>query len=184
MGEAIAGLFILLGLYRFFLGASFGGLWFAFIGWFLLDAARSSQLQVELMAELRNRRVSDMMDHDCASVDGQITVKEFVDEHMLRTGNRCFIVTQNHRVAGLVTPVEVKRINREEWAQRSLQSVMRPFSEVRTVSPDTPAIDAVEMMTHEDVNQLPVVANGHIEGIFSRAHVLRFLQLHAELGGR
>jgi Zn-dependent protease len=32
VGEAIAVVFILLGLYRFFLGANFGGLWFAFIG--------------------------------------------------------------------------------------------------------------------------------------------------------
>jgi len=91
---------------------------------------------------------------------------------------------QNNRIAGLVTPVEVKQISREQWPQMSLQSVMRPLSEVRTVSPDTPAIEAVEMMSREDVNQLPVISNGHIEGIFSRAHVLRFLQLHAELGGR
>jgi CBS domain-containing protein len=61
---------------------------------------------------------------------------------------------------------------------------MRPFSEVRTVSPETPAIEAVETMSREDINQLPVVSNGHIEGIFSRTHVLRLLQLHAELGGR
>jgi predicted transcriptional regulator len=175
--------FIALGLYRFFLGANFGGLWFAFIGWFLLDAARSSQLQVELMAELRDRRVADMMEHDCATVDGHITLKEFVDEYLLHTGKRCFIVLQDTRVAGLVTPVEVKRISREEWPHRSLQSVMRPLSEVQTVSPDTPAIEAVELMSREDINQLPVVSHGHIEGVFSRAHVLRFLQLHAELRG-
>ena len=53
--------------------------WRIVVGWFLLDAARSGQLQVEIMAELRNRRVSDMMDHDCAAVDGHITLKEFVD---------------------------------------------------------------------------------------------------------
>jgi Zn-dependent protease/predicted transcriptional regulator len=184
VGEAIAVLFILLGLYRFFLGANFGGLWFAFIGWFLLDAARSSEFQLELMAELRSRRVSDIMDRDCATVDGQMSVQEFVEEHLLRTGNRCFIVMQNTRIAGMVTPSEVKRIPREDWPNTSLQGVMRPLNEVRTVTPDTPAIEAMEMMSRDDLNQLPVISDGHVAGVFSRAHVLRFLQLHAELGGR
>src|ERR1700751_1659377 len=68
VGQAIAVVFILLGLYRFFLGTNFGGLWIAFIGWFLLDAAKSSQLQLELTAELRNRRVADGMQNDWANV--------------------------------------------------------------------------------------------------------------------
>ena len=62
VGQAIAFFFILLGLFRFFVGANFGGLWLVFIGWFLLDASRSSYPQVELMAGLRNRRVADIME--------------------------------------------------------------------------------------------------------------------------
>jgi Zn-dependent protease/predicted transcriptional regulator len=184
VGEAVAILFILLGLYRFFLGANFGGLWSAFIGWFLLDAARSSQMQVELTTELRNRRVSDLMERDCATVEGHISLQEFVEEHLLRTGRRCFVVLQNNRVAGLVTPAEVKKVSREEWSRTSLQSIMRTFGDVRAVSPDTPALEALEMMTREDINQLPVISDGRLEGMFSRANVLRFLQLHAELRGR
>ena len=53
VGQAVAFIFILLGLFRFFVGENFGGLWLAFIGWFLLDASRASYVQVELMAGLR-----------------------------------------------------------------------------------------------------------------------------------
>jgi CBS domain-containing protein len=60
---------------------------------------------------------------------------------------------------------------------------MRPLDQVRSVRPDTPAIQALEIMTREDINQLPVLANGHLEGVFSRAHVLGFLQTHAEMHG-
>src|SRR4051812_1382028 len=35
VGQVVAFLFILAGLWRFFVGANFGGLWLAFIGWFL-----------------------------------------------------------------------------------------------------------------------------------------------------
>ena len=58
---------------------------------------------------------------------------------------------------------------------------MRPLSQLRTVAPDTPAIHALELMSREDMNQLPVISDGHLQGVFSRGHVLRFLSTQAEL---
>ena len=49
------------------------------------------------------------------------------------------------------------------------------------VSPDTPLTQVLELMVKEDVNQLPVIANGEIAGVISRSHVLQFLQTRAEL---
>jgi CBS domain-containing protein len=36
-------------------------------------------------------------------------------------------------------------------------------------------------MGREDINQLPVMSNGHLDGIISRGHILRLLQTRAEL---
>ena len=180
VGQTVALAFILSGLYRFFVGANFGGLWLAFIGWFLLDAARSSYVQVEMMAGLRDRRVSDIMDRDCVTVEGHLSLQDFVDQLVLRTGRRCFVVVQNGQVSGLITTHEVKKIDRNEWSQTSVQSVMRPVAQLRTVAPDTPALQALELMSREDINQLPVLSDGHLVGIFSRGHVLRFLKTQAE----
>jgi signal-transduction protein with cAMP-binding, CBS, and nucleotidyltransferase domain len=36
-------------------------------------------------------------------------------------------------------------------------------------------------MGREDINQVPVVANGHIEGVLSRADLLQVLQSRQEL---
>jgi len=181
VGQVVAFLFILSGLHRFFVGANFGGLWLAFIGWFLLDASRSSYAQVELMAGLRDRRVADIMDQDYATVEGHLSLQDFVDEYVLRTGRRCFVVVQNDRVSGLITTHEVKNADRDSWSQTSVQSVMRPLAQLRTVAPDTPAIQALELMSREDLNQLPVISDGHLQGVFSRGQVLRFLRTQAEL---
>ncbi len=183
-GQGVAFIFILLGLYRFFLGANFGGLWLAFIGWFLLDASRGSYLQVELMAGLRGRRVSDIMERDYPTVEGHISLEDFVNEYVLRSGHRCFMVMQNGQAAGLITSNEVKGVDRERWEQTSVQSVMRPLAQLQTIKADTPAIQALEIMSRNDINQLPVVSNGHVEGVLSRSHVLRYLQTHAELQSR
>jgi predicted transcriptional regulator len=153
----------------------------AFIGWFLLDAARSSYVQVELMAGLRDRRVADIMDRDYVTVEGHLSLQDFVDKYVLRTGRRCFVVVQNDRISGLITTHEVKTIARDSWAQTSVQSVMRPLAQLRTVAPDTPAIQAFELMSREDINQLPVISDGHVQGVFSRGQVLRFLRTQAEL---
>ncbi len=184
VGQAVAFIFILLGLWRFFKGAGFGALWIAFIGWFLLDAARSSYMQMELVSALRGRRVADLMERDCATVESHLSLHDFVEQYLLPTGRRCFIVVQNGYLVGLITPTEVRAVDRDRWDQTSIQSAMRPVRDLRTVSPDTPAMDALEMMSRHDINQLPVVSGGHLEGVFSRAQVLIFLRAHSELQGR
>jgi CBS domain-containing protein len=123
------------------------------------------------------------MDHDYATVEGRLSLQDFVDEYLLRSGRRCFVVLHNGQVAGLVTPHEVKSVDRQSWSQTTVQSVMRPLRQLRTVAPDTPALQALDLMSREDVNQLPVISGGRLAGIFSRGHVLRFLRTHAEFQG-
>ena len=181
VGQAVAFLFIFLGLYQFFVGKSFGGLWLAFIGWFLLDASRSSYAQVEMTEGLREKRVSDIMNRDFSTVEAHLSLQDFVHQYLLVSGRRCFVVLQNNTLAGLITTNEVSRVERDRWPQTSVQSVMRPMSQLRTVTPDAPAIRALEIMSREDINQLPVVSNGQLVGIFSRSSVMGFLRNRAEL---
>jgi Zn-dependent protease/predicted transcriptional regulator len=184
VGEAVAFMIILLGLFQFFDHRNFGGLWLAFIGWFLLDAARTSYAQAGLISELRGRRVADIMDRNCPTVEAHLSLQDFVDAYLLHKGLRGYVVVQNEQMVGLVTPHEVKQVPRDLWPQTSVQAVMRPLGQVRTVSPETPALQALQMMGRDDINQLPVVSNGHLEGIFSRSHIVRFLQAHTQLNSR
>ncbi|HEY5174920.1 MAG TPA: site-2 protease family protein [Terriglobales bacterium] len=181
VGQVVAFLFIFLGLYQFFLGKNFGGLWLAFIGWFLLDASRSSYAQVEITEGIRDRRVSDIMDRDFSTVEAHLSLQDFVHRYLLASGRRCFVVVQNNNLAGLITTKEVSGVERDRWPQTSVQSVMRPLSQLRTVMPDAPAIRALEIMSREDINQLPVVSDGQLVGLFSRSSVMGFLRNRAEL---
>jgi Zn-dependent protease len=62
VGQIVAFLFILDGIWRYFSGAGFGGLWIAFIGWFLMDAARASSTRSEARPVTdRGARVSDVV---------------------------------------------------------------------------------------------------------------------------
>lgn len=181
VGQFIAFGFIVLGLVRFFGGAGFGGLWIAFIGWFLLSASRESYAQVAITEGLRGVRVADVMARDYPTVDGNSNLQTFVEEHLVRTGRRCFVVTLNGRAEGMITPNEVSHLERARWPYTTVAEVMRPLDQVRTVAPDAPVNDALEIMAREDLNQLPVVAAGELAGVVSRGHVLQLLQTRAEL---
>ena len=181
VGELVAFGFIVLGVFRFFGGAGFGGLWIAFIGWFLLSASRESQAQVTITEGLKGVRVADVMSRDYSTVDGYSNLQTFVEEHLVRTGRRCFVVTVNGHPEGMITPNEITEVPRARWPYTTVADVMRPLDQVRTVAPDTTVTEALEVMAREDLNQLPVATDGQLAGVISRAHVLQLLQTRAEL---
>ena len=181
VGQVIAFAMIVLGMMRFFGGAGFNGLWIAFIGWFLLNAARESYAQVALTDALRDVRVADVMSRNYETVDGHSNVQTFVEEHLVRTGRRCFVVTFSGQAEGLITPNEIKAIQRARWPYTTVGDVMRPLNQVQTVAPNSPVTEALEVMAREDLNQLAVLREGKLAGVISRANVLQILRTRAEL---
>jgi Zn-dependent protease/predicted transcriptional regulator len=181
VGQAVGLLFIVWGIAQFFGGAGVGGLWISFIGWFLLTAAGESYARVGLARSFEGVTAGDIMTSDCPALDGNLDVEHFVHNELLRTGRRCFVITQNGNMAGLVTPHEVKEIDRARWPFTTLSDIMRPLEDLHTVPPETPLKSALEIMGKEDLNQLPVVANGRMAGILSRAQILDYLRTRADL---
>ena len=179
VGQVVALLFILDGIWQYFSGAGFGGLWIAFIGWFLMDAAKSSYAQVEVNSALRGVRVADVMSRDCVTVNRGMSLQHFVDAYLLKTGQRCFAVEDQGRLVGIITPRDVGAVPREGWDKTTVREAMRPLQELQTVTPDTPVLDALKLVASNDVNQLPVVANGTLQGMISRSQLVQLLQVRS-----
>jgi Zn-dependent protease/CBS domain-containing protein len=181
VGQFVAVLFIVWGVFQFFSGAGFGSLWLALIGWFLLIAASGSYAQVAITQSLRGLRTSDVMRRDCETVNGRINLQEFVEENLLKMGSRCYFVVEGDRFVGLITLHEVKQVPRDEWGNKTVGDAMRPLEDLQTVAPQTPLSEALETMIRADVNQLPVINRNQLAGVISRNHVLEILKARAEL---
>jgi len=181
VGQLIAALFIAFGVFRFFQGAGLGGLWLAFIGWFLLQASSATYLQIRTGSLLSGLSVKDLMSPTFETVDPHISLYDFVNQQLMRTGKRCFLVMENGHLLGMVTPKEVRQVEPSRWPHKQVIDVMRPVSQIHFVAPDTAAKEALEIMGREDVHQLPVISNGKVVGIVSRAHILEVLQSRSEL---
>jgi Zn-dependent protease/predicted transcriptional regulator len=181
VGQIIAVLFIGFGILRFFQGAGLGGLWIAFIGWFLLQAAGASYMQARARTLLHGLQVRDVMSTDYESVDPNVSLQEFVNKRLLPSGRRCFLVMQESRLLGLITLREVRAVDAQAWPDTRVSEVMHSGTKIHTVSRNVPLAEALEIMAREDVNQLPVVSNGIVEGVVSRAHILQVVRSRAEL---
>ena len=181
VGQVIAFLMIMYGVLQFFSGSGFNGLWLAFIGWFLLSASRDSYAQMVVAEGLRGLHVRDMMSRDYEAVDAYSNLQMFAEEHLMRTGRRFFVVSLNGHPEGIITPAEIAGVPRARWPYTTVADVMRPLDRVRTVRVDTPITEALEVMASQDLNQLPVVEDGSLIGVISRAHVLQLIQTRAQL---
>jgi CBS domain-containing protein len=181
VGKFVGGLFITVGIVQFFGGGGFSGLWIAFVGWFLLQAASESILDAGIAHVLEGATAAQVMTPDCPAVSGNLNLQHFVEDRLLRTGDRCFMVMDNDELVGLVTAHEIKIVNRARWPFMTVFDVMRPISEIRTIQPGTSLKAALEIMSRENLNQLPVVKNDHVEGVLTRSRLLSFLHNRLEL---
>src|SRR6266850_2820409 len=181
IGQIVAFAFIILGILRFFGGAGIGGLWIAFIGWFLLDAAGASRAQIETSSVLRNVRAVDLLERDCLVVDGHENLETFVNDYLLRTGKNCFLVQNGQGIEGIITAYDLRKTDRARWPYTTVEQAMQRLDQLHAVAPDTPVNEAIEIMHREEVNELPVVRDGRIEGFVTLGAVLRLLQTRAAL---
>jgi len=63
-----------------------GGLWIAFIGWFLDNAASQQVHQVMFQGLLAGHTVSQAMSSHCVTVPADLTIEQLVDEHIFGGG--------------------------------------------------------------------------------------------------
>jgi len=180
-GRLFAYFLIAVGVWQALGGNWVGGLWMAFIGWFLLEAARESFAQVAIKDTLAGVRAEDIMIRDIPTVTRDMSVDEYVHE-VLRTGRRCHIVTGAGEPVGLVTLQSASRVPRQEWHTTSVQAIMVPMARVQTTAPEDPAVKILERMQSADINQMPVVSENHIVGMIGRDAILRVLQTRLQAG--
>lgn len=182
VGQVIAFLFIGIGVWSMFVGAFLNGLWIAFIGWFLSNAAQHSYQQVVIREMLEGVKVRQIMIESCPIVPPDLRLQQLVDQHVLGDGHRCFFIADNYSLQGLLTLSHIKSVDRDKWSRITTEDVMTPLGEVRTVLPDEDAWTLLRLMDESDVNQVPVMENGRVVGMVTRERLLHYIRTRSELG--
>ncbi len=182
IGQFIAYLFILFGVWQVFTGYWLNGIWIGFIGWFLLNAAQTANRQVMLQSLLGGVSVAQVMGPAPQPVLADASLRELVDQYLLPRGQRTAPVYNGDALAGLITLADVKAIPRDEWDQTSVGKAMIPLDKLHVIGPQQRVSDVLPLMAQADVNQLPVVQDGQLVGMLSRDAIVRYLDVRRGLG--
>ena len=185
-GKIVAYGMIVFGAWYAMRGQWTSGLWLAFIGWFLLNAAQESVAQVAIREMLSGLRAADVMSHEVPTVPRNMSLEEYGQE-VARTGRRCHLVTTDDRLVGMINVHALNSVPRDEWAHMSVQGVMIPREKVLWARPEEPLLGLLERLVSADVNQMPVVTDtendgAHIIGMITRDSILRVMQARSEVG--
>ena len=163
----------------------FSGVWIAFIGWFLLNAAQSSYRQTEWREALRRFTASQVMTGGYPVVPPGVTLSRLVEEHIFPSAHRLFWVAgEEEKVAGVLPLDAVKKVPRDKWSMTAVRDIMKPLTQLDSVSPDTGALEVLEKMNATNADQVLVLAGGRIKGLVTRENLMGFLRVHSELAPR
>jgi len=183
-GQVVAFGFIGWGVFTLINGAFFNGLWLAFIGWFLQNAAAASLAQSTLEQSLRGVKVAQVMSRDTVRVPAGMSLARLVEENILTGGQRTFFVTENglSSAKGMLTLRDLSAVPQPNWGQVTAGQAMVPWERLVKVEPDAELFAALQRMDEANVAQLPVVEGQTVQGVLSREHVLHYIRLRTEIG--
>jgi Zn-dependent protease/predicted transcriptional regulator len=187
LGQGIGWLMILAGIAMVFgttipvLGTGItNGIWLAFIGWFLINAASQSYQQVLVEDMLEGVPITRLMREPAPAVSPDLPVSDLVYEHVMRGDERAFPVVENERLLGVVYVENLRDLDRSAWDRTTVRQVMVPQNDLDVVTPREDAMDAFQKLARKEMRQIPVVQNGKLVGMLRRRDILRWLQLRSE----
>lgn len=187
-GQLVAFGFIAFGIWNVVLGNLFNGLWLAFIGWFLQNAAASSAAQSSMQQALRGVRVEQVMSHEFTFLPVNWSLQMVVDGRVLNGGERTFLVTgafaqPGDPLEGMLTLREISAVPKERWGLTMVREAMVPCSRLVSARPQEDLLEVLRRMDGANVAQVPVLdESGVALGVLSREHVVRYVRLRAEIG--
>ena len=182
IGQAIAYGMMALGAYWAFVAhSSVNGIWFIFLGWFLLTAARQSYSQIATQGALQGLRAADVMTSEMPTVGRDLSLEEYAREAS-RTGRRAHLVVSDGRLLGLMRIEALQAVPRQDWPSTSVQAAMISREQLPWTAPEEPVLSVLERMRSANVDQLAVITGDSVVGLVTRDSILRVVEARSELG--
>lgn len=185
VGRGIGYLFVVGGIAIVFLRPLgldwFSGLWLAFIGWFLSNAASASYRQARWRDVLQGVTAGQLMTSDCAVVPSSVTISQLIQGFIITGKSLCFIVADDGRLRGILTLRDIKSVPRQDWSITQVNKAMVPVNDLKIAYPGQDALSVLEQMEESNINQMPVVSGGRVIGLIARDSLTRFLRIRSTL---
>ena len=178
LGFALIGLGVLVAL----TGGLVAGLWDVMIGLFLRMAAGAELMHTEMSLELAQSTAREVMAHDPAVAQGEMTVAEFVHERLYARRRELFPVVAGGQLIGVIGMREVAGVPQSQWALVPVAQVCTPLSADDLVNAEDSARSAFRRLSSHR-RGLVVVDDGRLVGVITLQDLLQRVRLQLELKG-
>jgi CBS domain-containing protein len=169
------------GLLYLFSGLIISGVWFIFVGFFLLEAADNSYRQVALKKLLSGVQVSQIMSQNVITVPADMPLNLLVEEFFFRFRFASFPVIKDDRLVGLLTFHAIKEIEREQWPQVTAGDAMLPVTPGLTIDPNTELTEALARLAAGGLGRLLVMDGDRLIGILSQRDIMKLFEYKTEV---
>jgi Zn-dependent protease/CBS domain-containing protein len=175
-GQGVGWLLVAGGVAWLLAGDLAGGIWFAFIGWFLVQAARASYQELQLRDMLRGVEAEDVMAGNLLRIPPDLSLQDAVDDYFMRYDHGAFPVDEQGRTIGLLTLRGVRRVPREQWPSRRVRDFMVPLGDQVVVAPDARMDAVLGKLEDGEAGRVLVVQDGEVVGIITPTDLTRWLR--------
>jgi Zn-dependent protease/CBS domain-containing protein len=144
------------------------------IALFIYLGASQESTAVKYSFLLKDVTVGDMMSRDVMSVLPTMPVRDMIS-HMYNSKHLGFPVIENGVLIGMVTLNDVHRVPPLDRDAMQVRDIMT--RNVISLPPGAPVIDALRIMSGQDIGRIPIVEDGRVAGIVTRNDILKVIEL-------
>lgn len=157
----------------------FGGLWWVLLGLFVVTMANAEEQQTRLTTALAGVRVRDVMTANPETVDGDLTITDFLNHVALLRRHSSFpLLDAGGGLAGLVTFNRIRAVPAELRETTLLREVAAAPEEIPVARPDEPLTELLTRLSGGTDGRALVFADQRLVGIVSPSDISRAAALH------
>ncbi len=181
-GRFLGSVLVALGFLNALTGNFVAGMWQALIGLFIIGAARSTETRMTMTSLLEDIPVRRLMVAHPIAVPDDTPVDYLIENYFYRFNHKVFPVLRDGVLMGCVRLDDVGRVPPEERARRTAGDILAADSAARTVGPDTPVLEAMNVMQAHNVSRLMVAEAGELVGMLTMRDIVAHVGIRRELG--
>ncbi|MHB8162918.1 MAG: CBS domain-containing protein [Methanoregula sp.] len=144
------------------------------IALFIYIGANAESVAVKYSHLLQNVTIGDMMSTPVTTVPPTMPLSTVIGM-MYSSKHLGFPVVERDTLVGMITLADVNSTSSIDRDAMQVRDIMT--RDLITLPPEAPVIDALRIMSSNNIGRIPVVVNGKILGIVTRTDILKVTEL-------
>lgn len=178
-GKIIGAIAIAAGVFPVLAIGSFGTIWYAVIGWFLLQNAGRAAQSADISDRMSQLTAEDAVTPDSPIVSEQLSLRQFANTYVIgqRQWRQYLVTNAAGHLTGTLSVDDLQRIPVETWPQVEVKELVQPHKREATISAESSLLDAVKVLEERKLAELSVIDDaGHLLGLLEKTAIPNLLR--------